>query len=245
MCGVAGLFRLDGAPASLEPVRAMRAALAHRGPDDEGEWASGPVALGFRRLSILDLEGGHQPMEGPDSSIVGVFNGEIYNHPQLKAELEAKGERYRTRSDTETILRLYAREGARAFNRLEGMFAVGLWDGRKRELILARDPIGVKPLYYALVGDTLTFASEVRALVAGGVPAKLDPAAVLDYISYGLVHAPRTALASVAKLPPGHLLRVGPDGLRLERYWELTVPTGGAPRVEPAEALERLEALLR
>ncbi|MBI5200455.1 MAG: asparagine synthase (glutamine-hydrolyzing) [Elusimicrobia bacterium] len=245
MCGIAGLFRLDGGPASLEPVRAMRAALVHRGPDDEGEWASGPVALGFRRLSILDLSGGHQPMHGPDERLVGVFNGEIYNHPQLKAELESKGARFRTRSDTETILQLYAREGLEAFDRLEGMFAVALWDGKNRELILARDPIGVKPVYYALVGDTLYFASELRALVAAGVPAQVDPAAVLDYLAYGIVHAPRTALASVAKLPPGHLLRAGPEGLRLERYWELSVPAEAPARMDPEEALERLESLLR
>lgn len=245
MCGIAGALSLDGRPAPADAVRRMQEALRHRGPDDAGCWTGGPVALGFRRLSILDLEGGHQPMLLPGGPTALVFNGEIYNHPKLKAELEAGGARYRTRADTETILHLYARDGRAAFDRLEGMFAVGLWDAKARELVLARDPIGVKPLYYALVGDVLYFASELRALAAGGVPVEVDPHGLLDYLAYGCVHAPRTALASVSKLPPGHLLRAGPDGLRLEKYWELEVPTEEPARLGAGDALARLEGLLR
>ncbi|MBI4425249.1 MAG: asparagine synthase (glutamine-hydrolyzing) [Elusimicrobia bacterium] len=244
MCGIAGVLRLDGAPAPLDAVRAMRAALEHRGPDDSGEWSDGPVAFGFRRLSILDLEGGHQPMSLAGAPLAIAFNGEIYNHPALKAELEAAGVRYRSRSDTETILQLYRREGVRAFGRLEGMFAAALWDGRARELVLARDPMGVKPLYYALVGPALYFASELRALVAGGAPVDLDPSGVLDYLAYGCVHAPRTALASVMKLPPGHWLRVDERGVKIERYWELPV-VSRPPKIGDGEAESRLEALLR
>ncbi|MCX5788746.1 MAG: asparagine synthetase B, partial [Elusimicrobia bacterium] len=224
MCGIAGSFRLDGGPADLGPVRAMRAALEHRGPDDAGDWTSGPAALGFRRLSILDLSGGHQPMSLPEAELTIVFNGEIYNHPELKAELEAAGTRYRTRSDTETLLHLYRARGREAFGRLEGMFAVGLFDGRAGELVLARDGVGVKPLYYAVVDGVLYFASELRALAAGGVPLELDAAGVLDYLRFGFVRAPRTALKAVRKLPPGHLLIAGRSGVRVEKFWELAVP---------------------
>ena len=140
----------------------MRERLVHRGPDDEGELLDGPAALGFRRLSILDLEGGHQPMSTEDGGLSVVYNGEIYNHPELRAELEAGGARFKTRSDTETLLRLYARDGAKAFSKLRGMFAAALWDRQRREFLLVRDPLGIK-VYYRFDGNTLSF-SELRSL---------------------------------------------------------------------------------
>ncbi|MBI3553964.1 MAG: asparagine synthase (glutamine-hydrolyzing) [Elusimicrobia bacterium] len=243
MCGICGVYNADQRPAELSVVRRMRERLVHRGPDDEGEFLDGPAGLGFRRLSILDLEGGHQPMTSRDGKVALVFNGEIYNHPQLKSQLESGGARYRTRTDTETILNLYERDGAAAFRRLVGMFAVALWDSRKREFLLARDPMGIKPLYYSFDGKTLLFSSEVRSLLACGLDAALDHAGVVDYLAYGKVHAPRTVFREILKLPPGHILRIAPDGLHLERYWRLPKRKAD-PSLGLDEAVPELDALL-
>ncbi|MBI4385945.1 MAG: asparagine synthase (glutamine-hydrolyzing) [Elusimicrobia bacterium] len=223
MCGICGLYDPGegSAAGGNDALLAMREALAHRGPDDSGFWSEGPVAFGFRRLSILDLEGGHQPMRSADGRLTIIFNGEIYNHPELRSELEASGAAYRTRSDTETILHLYEQNSDPAvlLRRLNGMFAVALWDRGRRRLLLARDPVGVKPFYYWLGGGgRLVFASELRALLAGGVPEALDPGAVMEYLEHGFVHAPRTILAGVRKLPPGHFLALDADGMRVEPY---------------------------
>lgn len=221
MCGIVGQVRLDGLPADAAAVERARERLAHRGPDDAGAWGDGAVAFGFRRLSILDLEHGHQPMHSADGRFTIVFNGEIYNHPALKEELDAAGTRARTRADTETILRLFAQDGADALTRLEGMFGLAVWDAKKRELTLARDAMGIKPLYYHFDGTRLSFASELRALTALLPRLELDPAGVMDYLSYGFVHAPRTALAAALKLPPGHRLVLNAHGLRVEPFWEI------------------------
>lgn len=254
MCGICGVYNLGGSSAPRETVERMRAALSHRGPDDEGELFSGPMGLGFKRLSILDLSGGRQPMSTEDGRLAIVFNGEIYNHPRLRSELEASGERFRTRSDTETILRLYARHGPAAFARLEGMFAVALWDERKKEFVLARDPMGIKPLYYCFQprpaaegGERLLFASELRALLAGGLKPELDPAGVLDYLAYGKVHAPRTVFREALKLAPGHWLRVSAQGLSLHRFYRLprrAAGEGSRPGESLEEAEERLDRVL-
>lgn len=243
MCGLCGALSLKGGAALEGPVAAMADALEHRGPDDRGAWSSGPAAFGFRRLSILDLSGGHQPMTSPDGRTAIVFNGEIYNHPELKKELEASGVEYRTRSDTETILHLYERDGAGAFERLNGMFAVAIWDGRKKKLVLARDPIGIKPLYYCVDKERLLFSSELKSLLRSGVSKELSPAAVLEYLSFGRVHGPRTALASVMKLPPGHYLTADKDGVRVDRFWSRP-ELGTAPARFP-EAVDRVDELIR
>ncbi|HVE14634.1 MAG TPA: asparagine synthase (glutamine-hydrolyzing) [Elusimicrobiota bacterium] len=244
MCGLTGQFRLDGRPADAEAVRAAAERLAHRGPDDAGFWSGGPAALGFRRLSILDLENGAQPMSSEDGRFTLVFNGEIYNHPALKAELEGQGARYRTRSDAETILHLVAREGEAAFGRLEGMFAVAVFDARKGELLLARDGMGVKPLYYAVDASTLSFASELRALSRMLPSLDLDPAGIGDYLAYGFVHGPRTALARALKLPPGHVLKANARGVSLERFWDLPARPADGPGPTMAEAESEVERLL-
>ncbi len=242
MCGICGLYNADKSLADVSVVRSMRQRLAHRGPDDEGEFLDGSACLGFRRLSILDLEGGHQPMSTEDRKLTLVFNGEIYTHPELKAQLEADGIRYRTRSDTETILRLYERDGPQAFRRLVGMFAAAVWDARRQELIIARDPLGIKPVYYSFNGRTLLFSSELRSLLGAGLETALDQAGVLDYLSYGKVHAPRTIFRDILKLPAGHLLRIGPGGLKIERYWRLPRPS--AAKLELPDAVDELDRIL-
>ncbi|MFH1725481.1 MAG: asparagine synthase (glutamine-hydrolyzing) [Elusimicrobiota bacterium] len=252
MCGIVGIYNLDGKAADADAVLSARERLAHRGPDEAGAWSEGPVAFGFRRLSILDLEHGQQPMRSADGRLTIVFNGEIYNHPRIKEELERAGVRYRTRSDTESLLHLFAREGDGALRRAEGMFALAVWDARKHELLLARDPVGVKPLYYHFDGKRLAFSSELRSLASLLPNLELDSAGVLDYLSYGFVHSPRTVLSSVLKLPPGHLLRVNAHGLKLESFWEIpTRPPWAAhahhaPSRDPslAEAMDEVERLL-
>ena len=240
MCGLCGFFSVSGAPADRSAVERMTAALVHRGPDDEGFHFDGPAGLGFRRLSILDLERGHQPMLSDDGRLAVVFNGEVYNHLELRRLLP--GAAFKTHSDTETILRLYEKEGPDAFKRLVGMFAVAVWDSRKNELTLARDPLGIKPLYYSFDGKRLLFASELRALIAGGVSRALYHAAVIDYLSYGKVHAPRTILRDALKLPPGSLLRLSPSGLKVERYWKL--PRRAPLKIGLREAEDVLDRVL-
>lgn len=241
MCGICGVYDLTGAPPDREGLRRMRSALVHRGPDDEGEHVEGGLGLGFRRLSILDLAGGRQPMTSADGRFTIVYNGEIYNHPALRRELQARGVAFRTRSDTETLLELYAREGAAAFARLSGMFAAALWDRDKREVVLVRDPLGIKPLYYSFDGRRLAFASELRAMLAGGALARLDPAGVADYLLYGKVHSPLSLIEGVRKLPPGRLVRISGRGLAMERFWR---PSVNEEAVSPGDCLLRLEELL-
>src|SRR5262247_1664386 len=172
MCGIAGIVSLNSRePVDQARVKRMRDVLRHRGPDGEGLWAEGPVGLGHRRLSIVDVAGGHQPMANEDETVWITYNGEIYNHAELRTGLEARGHRYRTRSDTETILHLYEELADACVERLQGMFAFALWDRARRRLLLARDRLGIKPLYYALTGGELLFASEVKAILAASAVA--------------------------------------------------------------------------
>ncbi len=191
MCGICGIAIPKQLNRRVNEARlaAMRDTLAHRGPDDEGVYLDGGVGLGHRRLSIVDLEGGYQPMANEDDSVWIVFNGEIYNHGSLRPGLEARGHQYRTASDTETILHLYEERGARAVESLGGMFAFAIWDSARRQLLLARDRLGIKPLYYVLADDgTLSFASEIKALLTGrAVAPNLNHSALPDYLAN---HAP-------------------------------------------------------
>src|SRR5206468_12324074 len=162
MCGIVGIVNLDPRESVDEALlKRMRDVLRHRGPDGEGLWSEGPVGLAHRRLSIVDIAGGAQPMTTSDESTWIVFNGEIYNHPELKPQLESRGHHYKTRSDTETILHLYADHGDRCVDHLRGMFAFAIWDRAQRKLLLSRDRLGIKPMYYAIAGDRLLFASEI------------------------------------------------------------------------------------
>jgi asparagine synthase (glutamine-hydrolysing) len=250
MCGIAGELRLTaGERASGERVRAMCDVMVHRGPDSHGEFLQGEVALGMRRLSINDVEGGRQPLGNEDGSVQVVCNGEIYNAPALAQELLARGHRLRTRSDVEVIAHLYEEYGTDVARHLEGMFAFALWDATARRLVLGRDRIGIKPLYLAERGDRLLWGSEAKCLVAGGVDPSLDPQALHDYLTLGYVAGPASMFAGVSQLPPGCILVAEPGRVRprVERYWSLAghVPTSraGLPRTTEAWADELVRTL--
>jgi asparagine synthase (glutamine-hydrolysing) len=224
MCGLCGIAYRDPARrAGRSTIEHMNRVISHRGPDDTGVLLDGPIGLGHRRLSIVDLTTGHQPMFNEDGTVAIVFNGEIYNHTDFREGLTARGHRFRTRSDTEAILHLYEEEGPGSVARLRGMFAFALWDQTERRLVLARDHTGIKPMYFAHTpnGD-LVFGSEIKALFASGLlePA-LDPATLPEYLATGHVSGSRTMLLGVQKLPPGHWL-VWQDGrIEISSYWEL------------------------
>ncbi len=200
----------------------MTGALVHRGPDDEGIYVAGRIGLGHRRLSIIDVAGGHQPIFNEDGSIAVVLNGEIYNYRELAALVEARGHRLRTQSDTETIVHLYEEFGEACVEHLRGMFAFALWDSRQQKLMLARDRVGKKPLYFADVCGSLIFGSELKALlVHPAMSGEIDPLAVADYFSYQFVPAPKTIYARARKLRAGHCLIVTPNGATERQYWDI------------------------
>ena len=229
MCGICGLVAAEreGAP-DLEAVARMSARLVHRGPDDDGLFAEGPVALAARRLSIIDLDHGHQPIENEDRSAVVVQNGEIYNYRELKRELEGKGHRFATDCDTEVLVHLYEEHGEGFVERLRGMFAIALWDKRRRRLLLARDRFGIKPLYYRRAGGGLAFASELKAMLElPGFSREIDPRAVSAYLAFNSIPAPLTIFAEARKLPPGYLLTWEGGEVRQRRYARPGPPAGG------------------
>src|SRR6266566_3408099 len=214
MCGICGIASPVGPP-DPERLAAMSATLVHRGPDSGGEHFDGPVAIAARRLSIIDLAGGDQPITSEDGSCTVVQNGEIYNFPELRGELERDGHTFRTRCDTEVHLHLYERHGPDFARRLRGMFAVAIWDARRRRLVLARDRYGIKPLYYRHVGGVLEFASELRALPRG----EIDLDALEAFLAFNSIPAPYSIFRDVRKLQPGHLLVWTEDGaIRIERF---------------------------
>ena len=233
MCGIAGVFRFGGGPPPREDeLRRMAATLVHRGPDGEGVSTRGPIGLAHRRLAIVDLQGGAQPLGNEDGSVEVTFNGEIYNYRELRERLVAKGHTFRTRSDTEVLVHLYEDEGDRLVESLRGEFAFAIADHRRRRVLLARDRLGVKPLYYALDEHRLVFGSEAKAVLAEGSTAReLDPAAILDYLTYRYVPAPRTIWAGIRKLPPATTLAIESDGRATERrWWDLQFePEHGVP----------------
>jgi len=240
MCGICGDVDLAGAP-DAEGVRRAARAIAHRGPDAEAFFFEGPAALGHRRLSILDLESGDQPMIRDDVAVV--FNGEAYDFASLREELRAKGHPFSTRSDTEVVLRAYLQWGEEFAEHVHGMFAVAIWDSRKRKLVLARDRLGKKPLYYALRGSRVIFGSELKALLAhGGVARQLDHEALVQYLACEYVPAPGTILRGVRKLPAAHVAILDDHGFRLRRYWD--VPGPSEQRVSPVDAAGELLRLL-
>lgn len=220
MCGICGTFNYETqAPVEESAIRAMAGAMIHRGPDDDGFHFDREAALGMRRLSIIDVAGGAQPIANEDKTIWVVSNGEIYNFRELRRELEAHGHLFTTRSDTEVIIHAYEQWGIGAFARLNGMFGTALWDGKKRELLLARDPFGIKPLYYWDNGSAVVFASEVRSLLCHpGTARTVDVRGLYEFMSLTFVPSPRTGFEGISKLLPGHLLVCNRRGTRLERF---------------------------
>lgn len=224
MCGIAGIWNYkSGEPVKRGALTAITRLLAHRGPDGEGfYWGPGP-GLGHRRLSIIDLEGGHQPMCNEDGEIWIVFNGEIYNFPELRHELEGRGHLFRTNSDTEAIIHLYEEYGERCFEKLRGMFALAIWDGRNQQLVLARDRIGIKPLFYGLGKNGIVFGSELKCIRdSGQVTLEIEPTAIADLFTYFYIPGPKTIYRNAYSLEPGHYLLVSKRGIRKEKYWDLT-----------------------
>src|SRR5436853_558105 len=222
MCGIAGIVHSDGREADPALVERMCAAIEHRGPDARGIHAEGPAGLGIQRLRVVDLEGGDQPIYNEDRSVAVVLNGEIYNFRELRRRLEASGHRFRSDGDTEVIVHLYEEEGVDCVRSLDGMFAFALWDEPRRRLLVARDRVGKKPLFYSLRGGALSFASELRALLEDEeVPRDLDEAALDCYLAYGYVPAPLSAFAAVRKLPPATTMVYEGGRVALERYWQL------------------------
>lgn len=249
MCGVAGVFHLDGAVAEAAMLRAMADSLIHRGPDGDGQHVDGPLGLGHRRLAIIDLsEGGRQPMATEDRRFVISYNGEIYNYRELRSELEALGVRFRSRSDTEVLLQAWAHWGQAALSRLNGLFAFALWDRTKRELVLARDRYGIKPMYYARSGNTLLFGSEIKALIASGLyRTVLDHEGLFEYFTFQNFFTDRTLFRGVRLLPAGSFLRVPLSDGPLpapHRYWDYNFQEPSRPRSD-ADYAEELDSLFR
>ena len=227
MCGIVGIRQFDkgGGRVDTAVLHRMCQAIVHRGPDDEGFHVQGPVGLAMRRLSIIDLAAGHQPISNEDDSIGIVFNGEIYNHATLRRQLTARGHRFRTHCDTEVIVHLYEEYGHDCVRHLRGMFAFAIWDSRKRRLFLARDRLGIKPLYYRLSPDFFLFASEIKALFAHpGVQPEFHRAALPEYLAFGYLSGSETFYRGIRKLMPGHWLEIDELGeLQIEQYWDLPV----------------------
>lgn len=247
MCGIAGVVTLDRGEVPERPVLVrMTDEIEHRGPDDAGFHIDPPVMMGMRRLAIIDLETGQQPIGNEDGTIQVVFNGEIYNYRELRAELEERGHVFRTRSDTEVIVHLYEEEGDGFAQRLNGMFAIALHDRARRRVLLVRDQVGIKPLFVACTGSHVVFGSEIKCLLASGlVPRELDLDALAEFLAWEYVPAPATLFRAIRKLEPGTLLRIELDGgsVSERRYWDLPPPRPAAERDEAAW-VERIDALL-
>lgn len=221
MCGICGIVDFEH-PVEPDLVARMNAVLVHRGPDEGGQFVKGPVGIAMRRLSIIDVAGSHQPMSSADASIWIVFNGEIYNFQQERELLEQRGHVFRTHGDTEVILHLYEEFGLRFVEHLNGMFAIAIWDSRQRRLILTRDRVGVKPLYYAMHNGRLRFASETKAILQDeSLPRTIDTNAVAGFLNFNSTPTPATMFREVRSLPPGHLALFDDRGFRIERYWDV------------------------
>ncbi len=248
MCGVAGIFNLNGEPVNPAPLKRMTDALAHRGPDGEGQYTDGPCGMGHRRLAILDLTAaGHQPMMSDDGRFVISYNGEVYNFAELRVELEARGVQFRSRTDTEVVLKAWAVWGEQAVHRLNGMFAMGIWDRQERCLWLVRDRYGIKPLYYTSVGDLVIFGSETKAILAhGAYRANLDYAGLREYFTFQNFFTDHTLLKDVRLLPAGTMLRMRAGSSRIGapvRYWDYQF--GNGEQGDPEELVEELDQRLR
>src|ERR1035437_4727430 len=222
MCGIAGIFRTDGGPASTDDLTRLLAPQAHRGPDGEGRYACGHMAIGMKRLAIIDVAGGDQPIWNEDKTIAIVCNGEIYNYQALAEELKGKGHVFRTKSDVEVILHLYEEYGERCFTKLNGMFAVAIADYQKSEMLLARDPIGQKPLYVWEQDGNVRFASELKCLASHPeFDRKISDAALAQLLAFRYIPSPLSIFENARKLPPGTSLHLTRTGKTTTRYWQI------------------------
>ena len=246
MCGICGQYRLNNHTAVNQfEIKNMADSIAHRGPDDEGYFFDGPLGFGFRRLSIIDLEGGHQPMVDDENSVVVIFNGEIYNFQTLRAALEHQGHCFRTKSDTEVIVHGYKQWGIDVLQKLRGMFGLAVWDRKKKQLMLARDPVGIKPVYYKLKSDVLYFASEIRAILAATKEKpEIDLHAVSLFLRYRYVPAPLTLFRGIKKLAPGTRMILENSVPKVERWWTFR-PEPFEPMPSVSEAEEKLFELYK
>ncbi len=242
MCGIAGVVSSDGRPGDGPAVLAMCARMVHRGPDDDGLFTATDIALGARRLSIIDVAGGHQPLGNEDGSVQVVLNGELYNFPELREQLVGHGHRFKSRSDTEVLAHAYEEWGDDLVERLNGMFAFAIWDGPRRRLLLSRDRMGIKPLYYAELDGRLVFASELKAMLAcPEVERKLDLTALRDYLVFEYVPTPNTILPRVHRLRPGHLAVYERGRFKERRYWDLRL--AARPSAAPTDEARLSEEL--
>src|SRR3954464_15242172 len=248
MCGICGLVSLDGATApDPAALAAMNETLVHRGPDSDGSVIDGPCGLAMRRLSIIDLAGGDQPIANEDGRIQVIQNGEIYNYRELMEELRGRGHTFSTDSDTEVLVHLYEERGPSFVEALRGMFAIAIWDARHGRLVLARDRFGIKPLYYRVAGGMVSFASELKALLRQpGFSREIDPEALEAFLAFNSIPAPLTIFREARKLPPGHVLVWEDGNLSLERYARpAPVPAAELRDDDEAELIEELRSRLR
>lgn len=247
MCGICGLFLFDrDARVALDMLQTMNRSMVHRGPDDEGYHVEGRVGLAMRRLSIIDLAGGHQPISNEDGSVHVVYNGEIYNYDILREDLLARGHTLRTRSDTEVIVHLYEDMGEECVTRLNGMFAFALWDSKRGRLVLARDRLGIKPLFYAHEpGARIVFGSEMKAVFPAGVSLEPDYQALYDYLSLMCVPTPSTAYASIKKLPPASVMVCDGSNVSIRSYWDIPLPDRGQEDPPASDLQDRLVDLIQ
>lgn len=243
MCGIVGIVNLDGSPVASDRLEAMNARIVHRGPDEDGVWRGDNVGLAMRRLSILDLSAGRQPFFNERGDVVTVYNGEIYNFPALRRALVQAGHAMHTHCDTEVIPHLYEDHGADLVDSLTGMFAIAVWDRNRQSLLLARDRLGIKPLYYARRGDQFFFASEIKAFEPCGLLGELSREAIYHYVTYGYVPAPLTIYEGIHKLPAGHRLELARGRVSVSRYWK--VEYREAPHRDEEEWIDELDQLLR
>jgi asparagine synthase (glutamine-hydrolysing) len=251
MCGIAGILnRTVDEPVTEQALRGMLAMLRHRGPDQFGIFLGEEIGLGSARLSIIDPGHGQQPIGNEDGTMWIVFNGEIFNYLELRPELEARGHRFKTRTDTEVLLHLFEEFGPECLKRLNGQFALAIWNTRTRSLFLARDRLGVRPLFYTTAGGALVFGSEMKAIFASGrMDSALEPEVIDQVFTYWSTVSPRTVFKDVVELPPGHWLLAGDDGIEVCRYWQIPFADGSAADANPsehviAERTEQLRAIL-
>lgn len=244
MCGIAGIWRLNGEEIGTDTLERMCRSLRHRGPEEQGIHRNGSVALAHRRLSILDLAGGQQPMSNQDGSLWTTYNGEIFNYLELRKDLEARGHRFRTQSDTEVILHAYAEYGDACVDRFNGQWAFAIWDARRKRLFLSRDRVGVRPLFFTLAGGNFIFASEIKAIFCDpAVPREIDPQALGQIFTFWHTLAPGTIFRHIRMLSPGHSMAVEGGEIRVWPYWKLTYEVDDAP-VDEAALTSRLHELL-